>query len=184
MEPSRTQLKAVNQLPIEARGIVRLPVKICGIKVEHTFHVSAESEADCLMGLNFFEDHQCDALIAKKKLRLNDDTCVALYHKIFSIQTDEVFSVLATDSVLVAANHSMIIPAHIPGWKRPPKELAAVSEPHERFKTVNQVSADHVLFNFAEEMFSVMVANCGDETVMIHRKTSLGPSKLVEIEQI
>ena len=45
----------------------------------------------------------------------------------------------------------MIIPAQIPGWKRPPIELAAVIEPHERFKLDKEVSADHDLFNFAEK---------------------------------
>ena len=78
----------------------------------------------------------------------------------------------------------MIIPAHIPRWKRPPVELAAVFEPHERFKADKEVIADHVLFNFAEETIPVMVTNTGDEAVMIHRKTTLGQSKLVEIEKI
>ena len=66
------------------RGIVYLPVKRGGKKVEHKFHVLAKSEADCLIGLNFLEDRQCDPLISKKNLRLNDDTCVPLYHKVFN----------------------------------------------------------------------------------------------------
>ena len=66
----------------------------------------------------------------------------------------------------------------------PPIEFASVFEPHERLKTENQVSADHVLFNLAEEMIAVMVTNCGDEAVMIHRKTTLGQSHLVELEKI
>ena len=82
MEPSGTQLKAANQLPMETRGIVRLPVKIGGKKVEQKFHISAKSEIDCLVGPNFLEDHHCDPLFSKKKLRLNDDTCVPLYHKV------------------------------------------------------------------------------------------------------
>ena len=85
MEPIRTQLKAANQLPIETRGIVCLPLKTGGKKVEHKFHVLAKAEADCFMGLEFLEDHQWDPLNSKKKLRLNYDTCVFLYHKFFSI---------------------------------------------------------------------------------------------------
>ena len=127
------------------------------------------------------EDHQCDPLISKKKLRLNDDTCVPLHHRVFSIQ---IVRFVATDSVLFPASHSMIIPAHISGWKRPPIELGAVFELHERFKTENQVSADHVLFIFAEEMIPVIVTNCGDEAVMIHRKTTLGQFVLVEFKKI
>ena len=162
MEPSRTQLKAANQLNIETRGNVRLPVKIGGIKVEHKFHVLLKSEADCLIGLSFLEDYQCDPLISKMKLRLNDDTCVALYHKVFQIQTNLVFCVVAADSMLVPASHSMIIPAHIPGRKRPLIQFADAFEPHERLKTENHVSADRGLFNFAKGKIPVMVTNCGD----------------------
>ena len=50
----------------------------------------------------------------------------------------------------------MIIPAHIPGWKRPLIKLAAVFEPQERFKVDKEVSADHVLFNFAEQTLVAM----------------------------
>ena len=184
MEPSRTQVKARNQLPIETRSIVRLPVKIGGLKVEHKFHVLAKSEADCLIGLDFLEDHQCDPLFSKKKLRLNDDTCVPFYHKVYKIKTDHVFCVVAIGSVLVPASHSMIIPADITGWKRPPTELVAVFEPHERLKTENRVSADHVLFNFAGDMIPVILTNCGDEAGMIHRETILGQSELIEMEKI
>ena len=102
----------------------------------------------------------------------------------YTIQTDQVFRVASTDKIWIPAVHSMIIPVHIPGWKRPPIELAAVFEPQERFKTENQVSADHVLINFAEDMNPVLVTNCGDEAVLIHRKTTLGKTELVEIEKI
>ena len=74
MEPSRTQLKAGNQLPIETRGILRLRVKIRMRKVQHKFHVFENSEADCFMCLDYLEDHQCEPLVSKKKLHLNDDT--------------------------------------------------------------------------------------------------------------
>ena len=78
----------------------------------------------------------------------------------------------------------MIIPAHISGWKRPAIELAAVFEPHERFKVDTEVSADHVLFNFAEETIPVMVTNTGDEAVMIHKDTTLGQYELVATDKI
>ena len=57
-----TQLKAANQLPVDTRGIVRLPVKIGGIKFEHKFHALAKFAAECFIGLDFLEDHQCDLL--------------------------------------------------------------------------------------------------------------------------
>ena len=184
LQPALRQLKAANQLPIETRGVVRLPISLGGRKFEHNFHVLAKSEADCLIGLDFLEDHQCDPLFSQKKLRVNDDTFVPLYHKVYTIQTDQVFRVASTDNVWIPAGHSMIIPAHIPGWKRPPIELAAVFEPHERFKVDKEVSADHVLFKFAEETIPVMVTNTGDEAVMIHKGTTLGQSELVATDEI
>ena len=78
----------------------------------------------------------------------------------------------------------MIIPAHIPGWKRPPIELAAVLEPHERFKVDKEVSDDQVLFNFAEETIQGMVTNTGNGAVMIHKETTLGQSELLATEKI
>ena len=86
-EPALTQLKAANQLPIETRAVVRLPICLGGRKFEHNFHVMAKSEADCLIGLDCLEDHHCDPLFWKKKLRMKDDTFVPLYHKVYTIQT-------------------------------------------------------------------------------------------------
>ena len=161
LEPTLRQLEAANQLPVETRVVVRLPRGLGGSKFEQSFHVLAKSEADCLTGLDFLEDHQCDPLFSKKKLRVNDDTFVPLYHKVYTIQTDQVFRVVSTDNVWIPAGHSMIILAHIPGWKRPPIGLAGVFEPQERLKVDKEVSADHVLFNFAEETNQVMVTNTG-----------------------
>ena len=144
----------------------------------------AKSEADCLLGLDFVEDQQCNPLFSKKSLRVNDDTYVPLYHKVHTIQTDEAFRVGSTDNVWIPAGHSVIIPAHNPGWRRPPIELAGVFEPHERFKVEKEFSADHVLFNFAKETLPVMVTNTGDEAVMIHKETTLGKSELVATDKI
>ena len=184
LEPASRQLKAANQLPIETRGFVRLPIILGGRKFEHNFHVLAKSEADCLIGLNFLEDHQCDPFFSKKKMRVTDDAFVPLCHKVYTIQTDQVFRVVSTDNVWIPSCHSMIIPTHIPGWRRPPIELAAVFEPHERFKVDKEVSVDHVLFNLSEETIPLMVTNTRDEAVMIHKDTTLGQSELVATDKI
>ena len=184
LEPALRQLKAANQFPIETRGVLRLPISIGEGKFEHNFQVLAKSEADCLIELDYLEDHQCDALFSQKKLRVNDKTFVPLYHIVYTIQTDQVFRVASTDNVWIPAGHSMIIPAHIPGCKRPPIELAAVFEPHERFKVNKEVSADHFLFNFAEETIPLILTNTGVEAVMIHKDTTLGQSELVATDKI
>ena len=80
--------------------------------------------------------------------------------------------------------HSMIIPAHCKKWRRGPIKLADVFEPHERFHVVNEVSVDHVLFNFADEMNPVMVLNSGDEAVKIHKKIKLRQPELDATDEI
>ena len=64
--PSNTQLKAANQLPIECRGIVQLPVRIGSKLFNHAFHVLVKS--DCLIGLEFLDDHKCDPMFSKKQI--------------------------------------------------------------------------------------------------------------------
>ena len=44
LSPSTTQLKVANQLPIETRGTVNLPVQIAEKVFDHTFHVLVKSE--------------------------------------------------------------------------------------------------------------------------------------------
>ena len=65
LSPLTTQLKAANQLPIETRGAVNLPVQIAEKVFDHTFHVLIKSESDCLIGLDFQEDHKCDPMFSK-----------------------------------------------------------------------------------------------------------------------
>ena len=85
LSPSTTPLKAANQLPIETRGTVNLPVQIAKKVFDHTFHVLVKSESDCLIGLDFLEDHKCDPMFSKKKLLICDTASVPLYHKKFEI---------------------------------------------------------------------------------------------------
>ena len=46
LSPSTKQLKAANQLPIETRSTVNLPVQIAEKVFDHTFHVLVKSESD------------------------------------------------------------------------------------------------------------------------------------------
>ena len=69
LEPALRQLEAANQLPIETRGVVRLLISLGGRKFEHNFHVLAKLEADCLIGLDFLEDHQCDPLFCRRNCK-------------------------------------------------------------------------------------------------------------------
>ena len=84
LSPSTKQLKAANQLPIETRGTINLPVQIAEKVFDRTFHVLAKSESDCLIGLGFLKDHKCDPMFSKKNL-ICDSVSVPLYNKNFEI---------------------------------------------------------------------------------------------------
>ena len=66
LSPSTTQLIAANQLPIKRRGPVDLAVQIAQEVFDHTFHVLVKPESDCLIVLDFLEDHKCDTQFSKK----------------------------------------------------------------------------------------------------------------------
>ena len=113
LEPALRQLKAANQLPIQTWGVVRLPISLGGRKFEVNFRVLAKLEANCLIGLDFLEDHQRDPLFSKETLRVNDDTfvfhCTTKFIPYKLIRSSEFF--LLTMFGSIPAGQSMIIPA-------------------------------------------------------------------------
>ena len=68
LQPCLRKLKAANGLPIEVKGVVRLPVVIGPKSYEHDFCVLDKSEADSLLGLDFHETNKCDPLFSCLKL--------------------------------------------------------------------------------------------------------------------
>ena len=184
LSPSTTQLKAANQLPIETRGTVNLPVQIAKKVFDHTFHVLVKSESDCLIGLDFLEDHKCDPMFSKRKLLIGDTASVPLYHMKFEIPYNKVFRVASQDTISIPSGHSAVVPAFIPDWKRPPIALAALFEPNGRFNGDKALTAPDMLFNYSEDIIPVVVENSGDEPVTLYKDTTLGTSKIVPKEHI
>ena len=182
--PSTTQLKAANQLPIETRGTVSLPVRIADRVYDHTFHVLVKSESDCLIGLDFLEDHKCDPLFSKKKLLISDSISVPLYHKKFEIPYNKVFRVVSQDTISIPSGHSVVVPAFIPDWKCPPIELVAAFEPNERFSGEKALMAPDMLFNLTADVIPVIIENSGDEPITVYKDTTLGTSEVVPKEHI
>ena len=113
--PSTTQPKAASQLHIEARDTVSFPVRKADKVFDHNFHVLVKSESDCLIGLDFLEEHKCDPLFSKKKLLIRDS--VPLHQKKFEIPHDKVFQVVSQDTIFTPSSHSVVVPAIIPDWK-------------------------------------------------------------------
>ena len=99
LRPCLRKLKAANGLPIEVKGVVRLPVVIGPKSYEHDFCVLDKSEADCLLGLDFLETNKCDPLFSCMKLKLDSNSFVPLYHKQFDYRNDNVFRVISTETL-------------------------------------------------------------------------------------
>ena len=55
LKPCLRKLRAANDLPIEIKGVVRVPVIIGPKAYENDFCVLDKSEPDCLLRLDFLE---------------------------------------------------------------------------------------------------------------------------------
>ena len=76
--PGTTRLSSANQMPIQIKGTVSVPIKIGPETYEHTFYVLIEAASDCLLGLDFLETNNCDALFSESKLKIDRNTLVPL----------------------------------------------------------------------------------------------------------
>ena len=83
MQPSTTRLSSANQMPIQIKGAVSVPVKIGSKAYEHTFYVLIEAASDCLVGLDFLETNNWDELFSASKLKVDRNTLVPLYKNNF-----------------------------------------------------------------------------------------------------
>ena len=87
-------LRAANVLPIAVKGVIRVPVRIGTKQYVHEFRVLENSEADCLLGLDFLETNKCDPLFSQMKLRLDSTQSVPMYHKPLSSPVMQCFESL------------------------------------------------------------------------------------------
>ena len=127
-----------------------------------------------LTGTRFPESNQCDPLFSRMELRLDPSHSVRMYQKTFDYHTKTVFRVVATETTLIPAGHTKILPAHIPNWKRPPITRNAVFEPQSKFSTENEFFVPNILFNYSEEVIPIALGNKADTDVTIYKNTTLG----------
>ena len=179
LEPSCGRLVAANKLPIKTLGTVSLELQLGQRWFMHVFHVLEQSEADCLIGLDFMKKHRCDPIISEDVLRLDDKTQVPLYHRRIDDGASSVYRVVVSETVSVPAGHTMLVPAHIAEWRRPLCETVAIFEPNERFDGSKETMAPNFLFNLTEHFVRVTVENTGDELITLYEKTTLGTSEVM-----
>ena len=178
-KPCTTELFATNNQPIATRGTVCLTFKKGPEEYVHEYYVLKEAKANCLIGLNFLRANKCDPLISQDRIELDDNTQVPLYHCKNDVESSSVFRVVTTETVSVPAGYTMVVPAHIPDWRRPLEEMDALFEPSSRFDERKDASAPCILFNFAEETIPVRIQNSGDETLTLYKHTTLGTSEII-----
>ena len=61
---------------IQIKGTVSVPIKIGSKTYEHTFYVLIEAASDCLLGFDFPEPNNCDALFSEGKLKKHIVPCL------------------------------------------------------------------------------------------------------------
>ena len=179
MQPSTTILSSANQMPIQMKGTISVPIKIGRKTYEHTFYVLIEAASDCLLGLDFFETNNCDALFSGGKLKIERNTLVPLYRKQFSFDEKQVYGVVPLEKVSIPQQHVMIVPGTFPGWKAPPVARVVLFEPHKYFKKNENRIAQDALFSFEKGTVPITMANKYDEVLTIYKDTTLGSSQLV-----
>ena len=118
IQPSTTRLSSANHMPIQIKGTVSVPNKICPKKYQHTFYVLIEAASDCLLGLGFLETNICDALFSESKLNFDRNTLVTLHRKHFSFDEKQVYRVVALEKVSIPPQPVMIVPAEFLVGKR------------------------------------------------------------------
>ena len=166
-------------MSIQIKGTVSIPIKRGPKTYKHTFYVLIEAALDCLLGLDFLETNNCDALFSESKLKIDRYTLFPLYRKQISFDEKQVYRVVALEKVSITPQHVMIVPGTIPGWEAPPMARVALFEQHERFiDNENQVAQD-ALFSFEKGIIPITIANTNDAVLTIHKDTILGSSQLV-----
>ena len=132
IESSTTRLSSANQMPIQIKATLSVPIKKGAKIFQDTFYVSIEAASVCLLGLDVLETNKCGALISGGKSQI-DKHFGPFLRKPFSLEEKQIYRKVALEKVSIPPQHSMIVPGKIPSWKVPPEARVALFEPHERF---------------------------------------------------
>ena len=79
LQPAHRRLLDASQAEIPVSGTVTLPISLASNRYQQQFFVLKSSEADCLLGLDFLEDHYCD-VFSSMQLRFPNSQTAPLFH--------------------------------------------------------------------------------------------------------
>ena len=145
----------------------------------HTFYVPIEAASDFLLGHDYLETNNSNALLSEGKLKIDRNTMVPLYRKQFSFDKKQVYRVVALEKVSIPPQHVMIVPGKILGWEAPPVARIDSFQPHERFINNENQKAQDALFSFEKGISPITIANANDGVLTIYKGTTLVSSQLV-----
>ena len=110
LQTAHRQRSAGNQAETRVLGTVTLHVSLASNRYQEQYFVLKTSEADCVLGLDFLEDHQCDALFSSMQLRFPNSERVALFHsrEIPSVPPTNFVHVIALEITFVPVGHEAV----------------------------------------------------------------------------
>ena len=160
-----------------------MPILLAGNRYQQELFVLKSSEADCLLGLDFPEDHHCDALFSSMKLIFPNVRTVPLFHsrKALSDPSPEQVMVIARETTCFPAGHEAVIVGELLTQSFPEKS-EGIFEPAPAICEKNQVLAFFALCE-SEEMIPVRLIN-PVEDVTVYKGTSLESFSVVGSAEI
>ena len=136
------------------------------------------SEADCLLGSDFFKDNHCDALFSSMQLRFPNSQTVPLFHsrKHLSDPSPEQVQVFARETTFIPAGHKAVILGDLLTQSFPEKSEGNF-EPSTAFCEKYQLLA----FSSLRESGEMVPARLTNpvEDVSVYKGTSLGSFSVV-----
>ena len=178
LQPAHRRLLAANQSEIPVSGTVTLPMSLASNRYQQQFFVLKSSEADCLLGLDFFEDNHCDALFSSMQLRFPISHTVPLFHsrKALSDSSPEHVKVIARETTFIPAGHEAVILGELLTQSFPGKP-EGIFEPSPAFWEKHQLMAFSSLCKSGEMIPARLIIPVEDVTVYVG--TSLGSFSVV-----
>ena len=181
LKPCSKRLLAANQGEIKVKGEVTVEMKIASMTFRHAFLVLETSEAECLLGLDFFETHKYDPMFPEMKLRLNRGTSPSLFHGTAPVQSWHypVLRVVVRETSFIPSGHEAIIPGKIDLDDHTLLTKAGIFEPSQCFCDKQKVLAFNTLSELQEDAIPACIINPGEDR-MVYKGSTLGTFTILQ----
>ena len=182
LRPCSKRLLAANQGKIRVKGEVAVERKITSMTFRHTFLVLEASEAECLLGLDFFEIHKCDLLFFEMKLRLSRSTSSNLFHRTARVQSWHCpfMRVVAKETYFIPSGDEVIILGEIDLDDQTLSTKAGILETSLSFCDKQTVLDFNTLSELQEDAIPARIIIRYHEDCMIYKGSTLGTLTILQ----